>query len=226
MTGCKCKACHGKFKTESKCILLSIWSMYVWYLIVWLWWVASAAAWQVSSRIGHMTRTRIDVRFWPRSIGRDFTTTSIDGSKKAIVSVLVEHCNNFLSGFFQEFSPFALHFLVVTRTPFSLFQVHAELPAEKLLGKPDLEVSLHLIWFKKHRMSTACNCAWKALVLLNKFKWPCFRFEDWQNQQFHSLPSSFCTSSSDCFCTIASIPLLHKLKIKSYQSLLSCFYQW
>lgn len=29
----------------------------------------------------------------------------------------------------------------------SLFQVHAELPAEKLLDKPDLEVSLHLIWF-------------------------------------------------------------------------------
>ena len=25
MTGCKCKACHGKFKTKSKCILLSIW---------------------------------------------------------------------------------------------------------------------------------------------------------------------------------------------------------
>lgn len=29
----------------------------------------------------------------------------------------------------------------------SLFQVHAELPAKKLLDKPDLEVSLHLIWF-------------------------------------------------------------------------------
>ncbi|KAI5431533.1 hypothetical protein KIW84_035641 [Lathyrus oleraceus] len=29
----------------------------------------------------------------------------------------------------------------------SFWKVHAEMPAEKLLDKPDLEVSLHLIWF-------------------------------------------------------------------------------
>lgn len=42
--------------------------------------VASAAAWLASSRVGHMISTRNGGRFWSRSIGGDFTTTSIDGS--------------------------------------------------------------------------------------------------------------------------------------------------
>jgi len=42
--------------------------------------VASTATWRASSRVGHTTRTRIGVWFWPGSLGVDFTTTSIDES--------------------------------------------------------------------------------------------------------------------------------------------------
>lgn len=42
--------------------------------------LASAAAWLASSRVGQMTSTTIGVRFWSRSTGGNFTTTSIAGS--------------------------------------------------------------------------------------------------------------------------------------------------
>jgi hypothetical protein len=47
------------------------------------------AAWVASSLVGHMTRTIIGGRFWSRSRGGDFTTTSIDGSWKKEVRKIV-----------------------------------------------------------------------------------------------------------------------------------------
>ena len=51
----------------------------------------------------------------------------------------------------------ALYFLVVTKPSFSLFQVHAELPAEKLLDKPVL-MSSFSAWISTFDFASSVPC--------------------------------------------------------------------
>lgn len=71
-------ACMRFCSTASLVPPITTWTpMEEWYLSNLL---ASAAAWLASSRVGHITRTRIGGRFWSRPAGGVFITTSMDGS--------------------------------------------------------------------------------------------------------------------------------------------------
>ena len=71
--------------------------------------LASVAIWLASSRVGHITSTRIGGCFWSRPTGGDLMTTSIDGSWNQQTSIKWMTYKNENNAYF--------HFLIVIISP-------------------------------------------------------------------------------------------------------------